>query len=830
MRALLAALGAALVSCCAAPALAAKPSSLEASSGSLTASIEAPFRLDLEVRRGARLVGSTVVGPAPVGGLSYRTAAGWVHATSEIDLHREGRALVSSVATTVPGKRFAIRVVPAGDGVMAVRVTAPAEAQATSIAFGARAGERFFGFGERSNGVDQRGREVDNYVADGPNIEKDRPLTTAFVPPWAQRDRDDATYYPIPWLLSSRGYGVLIDNDEESKFRLALDRADTWSAQVEGSVLRARFFAGPTPAQALARFTKATGRQPPPPAPWAFGPWFQTGQPNVIPLAEEARITRTLRGADAPVSAAETQMHYLPCGAQRGNEAYLRERNRFFHSQGLAHLAYFNPALCESYQPVFARAAASGVLQRDTPGRPFTYPAFVGGGGSAGFTREPLAQFDFTARGTEAFYAGLVREAVAAGHDGWMEDFGENSPPQALSADGTPGAEIHNRYPTLYHCTVRRIARRLARPVVRFQRSGWRGSARCADVVWGGDPTTVWGFDGLSSAVRQALSIGMSGISRWGSDIGGYNTFDAQTRLTRELLKRWIQFGAVSGVMRTKRSGIALPPYERPQVFDPEILPVWRRYTKLHTQLHPYLLAADRLYRRTGMPLMRHLALTWPRDRGALAQEDQFMFGPSFLAAPVTAPGVTSRQVYAPAGRWIDFWRSVAFVERSGAFALRRAKVLRGGRSHMLPAPLEQLPLLVRAGAVVAMLPADVDTLAPFGRSRGLVHLDQRRGRMTLLAFPRGRTGSTFNDGERLLSAEGRAGWSLRVAGARRRVYSLQASLATLSRRFTPCRVALDGRALARRSWSYRRATGILSARFIARRGTLAVTRCGSRR
>jgi alpha-glucosidase (family GH31 glycosyl hydrolase) len=146
-----------------------------------------------------------------------------------------------------------------------------------------------------------------------------------------------------------------------------------------------------------------------------------------------------------------------------------------------------------------------------------------------------------------------VRQAVAAGHDGWMEDFGENSPPQALSADGTPGSQIHNRYPTLYHCTVKRIARRLSRPVVRFQRSGWTGAARCADLVWGGDPTTVWGFDGLSSAVRQALSIGMSGVSRWGSDIGGYNTFGTVDRLTPELLRRWIQFGAVSGVMRTKR-------------------------------------------------------------------------------------------------------------------------------------------------------------------------------------------------------------------------------------------------------------------------------------
>ena len=133
--------------------------------------------------------------------------------------------------------------------------------------------------------------------------------------------------------------------------------------------------------------------------------------------------------------------------------------------------------------------------------------------------------------------------------------------------------------------------------------------------VWGGDPTTVWGFDGLRSVVTQALTIGMSGVSRWGSDIGGYNSFGAGERLTRELLNRWIQLGAVSGVMRTKRSGIALPAYERPQVFDPASLPIWRRYAKLHTQLLPYIEAADAEYRATGMPLMRHGLLTNPGDR-----------------------------------------------------------------------------------------------------------------------------------------------------------------------------------------------------------------------
>ena len=822
------------VACCAAVAAGALPVTAAADetvdSGSLRAVVQAdPWRVLLRDAAGRTVLGeSAVASNGPAGPLGFRTATGWVHATRAISVRRDGPAVLATLATT-SSERIEVRIAPAGLATISLTASAPG-AEATAIGFDAAAGERFFGFGSRSNAVDQRGNEVENYVADGPYREEDRNYTRASVPPWATRDRDDATYYPVPWMLSSRGYGTLIDNDETSAFRLGSDRADTWSLQVDGPLLRLRFFWGPSPAEALGRFTAAVGRQPRPSAPWIFGPWFQTGQPNVVPLEDEARITRALREADAPVSAAETQMHYLPCGAHRGNEQYLRARNAFFHSQGLAHLAYFNPSLCASYDPVFRQAAEAGLLQRGELGEPFTYPAFVGGSGPAGFTQEPLAQFDFTNPATEPFYAELVGQAVAAGHDGWMEDFGENTPPVARSADGTPAAQMHNRYPTTYHCAVMRIARRQPRPIVRFQRSGWTGSAACADDVWGGDPTTVWGFDGLASAVTQALSIGMSGVSRWGSDIGGYNSFGPAERLTPELLKRWIQFGAVSGVMRTKRSGIAVPSYERPQIFDPQILPLWRRYAKLHTQLYPYLLGADRTYRRTGVPLMRHHALTHPGDTRAVAQEGQFMFGDSLLAAPVTTPGATTQRVYAPSGRWVDLWRSVAYDGRSGGLLLGRARVLGGRSEHVLPAPIEELPLLVRAGAVLALLPADVDTLAGYGSAPGLVHLSERRNRLMLLAFPRGRSAATFNAGERLVSVERRRGWSLTVRGSRRRAYRLQASLATLRQPFRPCGVTVRGRRLPRRAWRYRPRTRKLTVRFRAKRGRVVVRRrCGGR-
>jgi alpha-D-xyloside xylohydrolase len=595
---------------------------------------------------------------------------------------------------------------------------------------------------------------------------------------------------------------------------------------VQAPKLDFRVFAGPKPATALRRFTAATGRQPPPSAPWQFGPWFQTGQPNIVPLEDEASWLKKLQDADAPVSVAETQLRYLPCGLNRGNEDYEAKRVAHFHAHGLAILTYVNPMVCASYEPLFSEAAAAGALQRDATGRPYTFNSFVGGTGPAGFTVQPVAEFDFTSEAGAKVYSTVLKAIVDAGHDGWMEDFGEYTPTDTQPRDSTPPGAMHNRYPVTYHCAVRDLlAGGLSpRPIVRFQRSGWTGAARCASDVWGGDPTTTFGFDGLSSAVKQALSIGMSGVSRWGSDIGGYDTLGNDPHLTPELLERWIAFGAVSGVMRTKSTGLAIPSYERPQIWEPGIVKVWRRYAKLHTQLYPYILAADSAYRSTGMPLMRALVLEHPRDARAQGVEDEFGFGPDLLAAPVVTAEVKKRRVYLPRGRWIDWNRSLRYRSRDGSFHLKRARALKGRRTVTAPAPVTGgLPLYLRAGTILPLLPADVDTLSPYGK--GVVHLKDRRGRLHLIAFPRGRSHGRAFERDRFSSVAKRGRWTLRMRASRPRRYELEASTAWLRGRV--CSVALGGRKLPRRAWRYDGRQRVLRAHFRAGRRAVLVARLG---
>jgi alpha-glucosidase (family GH31 glycosyl hydrolase) len=754
--------------------------------------------------------GHTVLAQAagPGSRLGFRTAAGRFHATRVVARRTRGRAYTATLATSDPlGRRLRVRIAPDARGVIALSasVAGPrlAEVDGIGIAFRARPGERYLGFGERSNAVDQRGREVESYVAEGPFEEDERAAVPAFVPAWGFHPRDDATYFPMPWLLSTVGYGVLLDSPQTSRFGLGTRGRGTWGVEVESRRLALRVFAGPRPADVLRRLSARIGRQPRAAA-HVFGPWYQ-------PRGDDAAILARLQAGDVPLSVAQTYTHYLPCEDQRGREAAERARVERLHRAGLAVTTYFNPMICTDHSR-FARAAAQGALQRTAAGEPYVFRYST-------LESFQVAQVDFSAPAGRALYRELLGEALADGHDGWMEDFGEYTPLDARTAGGGSGSGAHNRYPTDYHCGAFAAAPR----ATRYVRSGWTGTASCAPVVWGGDPSVDWGFDGLRSVVTNGLTMGLSGVSTWGSDIGGFFAL-FENRLTPELLVRWIQLGAVSGVMRTQANGIRIPDSPRPQIWDPEIVGHWRRWAKLRTQLYPYLAAADREYRRTGMPIMRHLALAHPRDRRALAREDEFLFGPDVLAAPVLEPGARRRSLYLPRGRWVDLWRSARYRERDGGLSLGLARVLRGGRRTTLPAPLAELPLLVRAGTLLALLPPEVDTLAAYGDRADAVSLRERSGQRAVLAFPRGRSAARLDGGGVLSAREGERSWTLSVRSRRVRRWTLQASLATLRRPFRPCEVSAARGRLG--GWRFDRRTRVLRATLLGRRARLQVRGC----
>ena len=523
--------------------------------------------------------------------IAFRSAGTVAHAKNVISQRRVGRAYVAALSTDdLFGRTIALRIEPQGEGIIALSARidgATAGVDMISASFAVGGSERFFGFGERVNAVDQRGNDVENYVSDGPYQRLELPAIAAFVPLPGYRPRADATYYPVPWMLSTRGYGVSIDRDETSYFDLTASARDAWGVRVMGHELDMRFFAGPKPADALRRYTAAVGRQPPPSQAAVFGPWWQ-------PKGDEAANIATLRAAGAPSSVVQTYTHYLPCGDQQGKTAGQRARTARMHDAGLAVTTYFNPMICTSHRTAFGAAAGRGCLTRDLTGQPYTYRYT----GSSTFF---VGQVDFTTPDCRAFYGDLLDEAVRDGYDGWMEDFGEYTPGDARQANGMTGDGGHNAYVAGYHRAANEYSRgRAPKPMLRFNRSGWRETAKYSEIVWGGDPSTGWGFDGLEGALRGGLTMGLSGVSLWGSDIGGFFALSLP-QTSPELLKRWIQMGFVSGVMRTQANGFALVPSPRAQIFDKDVLPVWTRYARLRTQLYPYLARSS-----GGVPADRH--------------------------------------------------------------------------------------------------------------------------------------------------------------------------------------------------------------------------------
>lgn len=731
-------------------------------------------------------------GPGPVGRLGFNLNGEWKHATRVKKSWVRGKVRHLRVATT-SNRDLKVTVEPASHG--SIRLTASIMGsvkgvEAIGMSFQAPSAERYLGFGERSHSIEFRGEKIENWTGEGPYQSIEYPVVENFVPKWGLRDRDDATYYPMPWLLSTFGYGVLVENSDPSYFHLASEQYDAWrvelvrrisglAGQPEGTPsprsISLRFFAGPTPADVVRRLTGATGRQPSP-APFFFGPWVQ-------PKGDAMTTVDKLRSNDIPTSLLQTYLHYLPCQAQAGKEQAQRDFTSEVHANGMAVTTYFNPMICTN-RPAFVWYDRFGYLNRDDAGNPFEYD----------YLNYHVAQFDFANRDSRNAYGRLLQEAIDHGYDGWMEDFGEYTPPASVSASGNHGMVEHNRYPERYHCAAHDQTKNHVRPLARFVRSGWTGSAACSPVVWGGDPSTEWLEDGLRSAVRNALSMGLSGVGVWGSDIGGFFSLTSDP-LSPELLTRWVQFGAFSGVMRNQANGLQIDDRYRPQVLDPDQIDNWKLYSKLRTQLYPYISGAASQYRETGMPMMRAMLLEFPRDRTALL-DNQYMFGDSLLVAPIFGPGQPTRRVYLPKGKWIDFWRTFSYDEETGNFDTGPASILSGGRQEV-PAPLDQIPLMIRAGAMITMLDSDVDTLSPFGQEDdSIVHLGDRKTR-TLFAFPRGKSTGRFERRGRITSVEKSGILRIKVSDSQARPWTVKASTNTLKNPFEVRCVTLNGGVLA---------------------------------
>jgi alpha-glucosidase (family GH31 glycosyl hydrolase) len=426
-------------------------------------------------------------------------------------------------------------------------------------------------------------------------------------------------------------------------------------------------------------YTALTGRPPMPPL-WAFGPWVTAlqGKGAVLDVAKE------LRSQGIPGSALwiydemdETNNLGWPFwfSTYYGNP---RELNDALHAQGFKVLTYVHPYVREQMlpyhmpSPAYAKGLAEKLFETGPDGLP-SGPAF-----------EPVrtGDIDFTNPAAVDWWQTMMTSAVRdQGFDGWMEDFGEWIVDQDRFAAGD-GTTLSELYPLLYHKITSRIVNALNPSLAPFSRSGSTGSQQFSTVLWGADQQHNWSRDyGLPSVVTAGITAGMSGYSTWGPDI----LSDGDSK---ELWMRWTEFGALTPVMRDH-------PWARPRNyvdlwFDASTTALWKKYAILHSSLLPYFATYAEQAHRTGVPIMRHTVLEFPLDPGSATAEYQYLLGEYLLVAPVIVQGALTRKIYMPKGEWVNYWTGEHYT---------------GGTDKTIAAPLDQIPLLVRAGSILPFKP-----------------------------------------------------------------------------------------------------------------------------
>ena len=336
------------------------------------------------------------------------------------------------------------------------------------------------------------------------------------------------------------------------------------------------------------------------------------------------------------------------------------------------------------------------------------------------------ALFDFTNPAAGDHWQTLLARTQRWGGRGFKCDDGEgNFIGDAVFFDGSSATEMRNRYSTLYIEQTRRyIDETLGGDGVLINRSGFTGSQAHA-IGWAGDNAATFDFDnGLPGVILAAQNAALSGQPLWGSDIAGY-----MGTQSKELFVRWTQFAAFTPLMMVHMQS-NLGPWD----FDGQTLDIYRTFAKLHTQLYPYFNDAAHAAAESGIPVIRPMVLAFPDDAAAAGAIYQFMCGPELLVAPLFQPG-TRRSVDLPRGAWIDYWTGRSFE---------------GPQQLEVDAPLERIPLFVRAGALIEMLPEDVDTLIPryAEMAADVVALDDRR---VLQVWPGARGAVESKDGLRAM-------------------------------------------------------------------------------
>jgi len=604
------------------------------------------------------------------------------------EVHREKEGLVITLSDETGQARASLFLSGAQEGAVLARAR-PIGWRAASnrdseihFRFAARENERFYGFGGQTDAAEHRGHTIPVRVTEQ-GLTKDPDLAESA---WSIAGHLHDAYFPLPYVVVARpgpdhaAYGLVLESDRRSRFLLCSEEDDILEIQAQlepqagPRTAEAWLYVlpGPSPREVVSRYTAIEGRPQPVPA-WAFGPWVAIkGEP-----LEVAALARALEENDIAATAVWDQ------DWRNYDHPDLAEMAARVHEMGLQVLTYFNTFLDSRELEDPEDPIARGFAPERANGGPYRFLRVL----------TPSSIVDLTDEGARQWMADRMARAYRLGVDGWMADYGEWVAPDMMFQDGRTGRDYANRYCVDWAALNDEVAR-AERPdggAVFFSRSGYLGSNRYARVIWAGDQQTDWDLlDGLPSVIPYGTSLGLAGVSAFGFDIAGYTGIISPPS-TKELYLRWLALGALSPVMRTHRGNNWQKNWNWDS--DGETIAEFRRYSLLHLRLLPYLQALHEEAVRTGLPAMRHVLLEFPGWEGAPRAHHVYMLGPSLFVAPVIRPGVATWEVELPPGGWYRW--------QSGDAYLGPAKVT-------VPALLGDIPVFLRTGGIVPMLPESV--------------------------------------------------------------------------------------------------------------------------
>ncbi|MBM3876096.1 MAG: hypothetical protein FJ386_05165 [Verrucomicrobia bacterium] len=493
-----------------------------------------------------------------------------------------------------------------------------------------------------------------------------------------------STYVSIPFAITLRGgsaAGIFWDNAARQVWDMGHATAGRWSLRAEEGEVDLYLFAGPRVPDILERYTELTGRTPLPPH-WALG--YHQCRFGYTSRDEVESMARGLRRRRFPCSALWLDIDHMD-----GHRVFTfgksfprpREMLAKLRRAGFRVVAITNPGVKNDRRfAVLRRGRALAAFvkvaggKRDFIGKVWPgrcrFPDFMSPRARAWWARE---QARFMRLGLAGIWCDMNEPAL-------FDTAGKTLPPDAVHRPAPQETmrhtSAHNLYGLAMAAAAREGARRVnprERPFV-LTRAGYAGIQRHA-AVWTGDNSSTW--EHLAASVPALLNLGLSGVAFCGADVGGF--LDSPTP---ELFARWMQLGALTPFFRNHSNKDSRP--QEPWEFGPEVERISRNAIRLRMKLLPYLAQCFAEASARGWPVMRPLLFHFQDDPIAAACNDQFLVGADLLVAPVLAPGIMARSVYLPRGRWRDAWTG---------------RVLRGGRHVPAQAPLDRIPLFVRASA-----------------------------------------------------------------------------------------------------------------------------------